>query len=137
MLIPKKVKYRKSFKGRRRQEGVASRKTRIAFGTFGLKAMEHGWVSSRQIEAARRVMTRYIRKGGKVWIRVFPDKPVTKKGAEVPMGSGKGTVDHYVVIVKPGMVMFEMDGVDDKSAHEAMKFAGHKLSVKTRYIAKQ
>jgi len=134
MLIPKKVKHRKWQKGRTR--GVASRGTRVAFGAYGLKAESARWVTARQIEAARRAMTRFIQRGGKIWIRIFPDKPVTKKGTEVPMGGGKGGVDHYVVPVLPGRVLFEIDGVTEDQAKEAMRLAAHKLPVKTRFIRK-
>ncbi len=134
MLMPKKSKYRKSHKGRR--GGVASRKTTLAFGNIGLKSLAAHWVSSRQIEAARKVLTRYIKRGGKVWIRIFPDKPVTLKGGEIPMGKGKGSVDHYVAVVKPGMIMFEMDGVNLAEAEEAMAMAAYKLPVKCRVIKK-
>ncbi len=138
MLIPKKVKYRKSHKGRGSGFGYhpASRRLTLAFGSFGLKALEPGWVTSRQIEAARRAMTRTIKRGGKIWVRVFPDHPVTTKGAEVPMGGGKGAVDHYVAVVRPGMVLFEMDGVTKEIGYEAMKLAAHKLSVRTRWVEK-
>lgn len=136
MLLPKKVKYRKSHKGKRRNRGVASRKTEISFGSYAIKSMEYAWITSRQIEAARRAMTRFIKRGGKIWIRIFPDKPVTKKGSEVPMGKGKGAVDHYVAVVKPGTILFEMDGVPEKAAREAMRLAGHKLPVKIRFIKK-
>jgi large subunit ribosomal protein L16 len=136
MLIPKKVKYRKAFKGRRRGRGVASRKIELSFGSFGLKSEGHAWITSRQIEAARRVLIRAMKKGGKIWIRIFPDKPVTTKGNEIPMGGGKGSVDHYVASVKPGMVLFEMDGVAAEAALRAMKLAGHKLPVQTKVIAK-
>ena len=136
MLLPRKVKFRKSHKGRKRNKGVASRKTEISFGSYAMKSMEYAWVTSRQIEAARRAMTRFIKRGGKIWIRIFPDKPVTKKGAEVPMGKGKGAVDHYVAIVKPGTVLFEMDGVPEDAAKEAMRLAGHKLPIKILFIKK-
>lgn len=132
--MPKKTKYRKSHKGKR--GGKATRKIDIAFGKFGLKSLENNWISSRQIEAARRVMTRYTRKGGKIWIRIFPDKPVTKKGGEIPMGKGKGAVDHYVVVVKPGMIMFEMSGIPEDKAKEAMELAAYKLPVKCKFITK-
>lgn len=121
-------------KGRRRGKGVASSKLTLAFGNCGIKSLDHAWVSSRQIEAARRVMTRYIKKGGKIWIRIFPDKPITQKGAEMPMGKGKGAVDHYIAVVKPGMVLLEMDGVAEKVAKEAMKLATFKLPVRTKFI---
>jgi large subunit ribosomal protein L16 len=136
MLLPKKVKHRKWHKGRHRQRGIATRNTTLAFGDFGLKSEEHGWVTSRQIEAARRILTRYVRRGGKIWIRIFPDKPVTKKGNEVPMGGGKGVPDHYVVVVKPGAILFEMVGVTRDAAKEAMHMAGYKMSVKTKFIEK-
>lgn len=132
--MPKKSKYRKSHKGRR--GGKTNRKIKIAFGSYALKSKEAHWVTSRQIEAARRVMTRYTKRGGKIWIRVFPDKPVTQKGGEMPMGKGKGAVDHYVVVVKPGMIIFEMDGVDEKMAKEAMELAAYKLPVKCKFIVK-
>jgi large subunit ribosomal protein L16 len=137
MLIPKKVKHRKSHKGRARGKRVASRKTQLAFGTIGLKATTESWVTSRQIEAARRAMTRAIKRGGKIWIRIFPDKPVTSKGSEMPMGKGKGAVDHYVVVIRPGTVMFEMAGVEDALAQEAMTLASHKLPVKTRIVTRE
>lgn len=138
MLLPKKVKYRKSHKGKTSGYGMhpATRKTLLAFGSFGLKSLEGLWVNSRQIEAARRAMTHAIKRGGKIWIRVFPDHPVTTKGAEVPMGGGKGAVDHYVAAVLPGMIMFEIDGVDAETATEALRLAAHKLPVKTRIVRK-
>ena len=132
--MPKKTKYRKSHKGRR--GGKASRMVDVSYGHFGLKSEEACWISARQIEAARRVMTRYIKKGGKIWIRLFPAKPVTKKGGEIPMGKGKGSVDHYVAVVKPGMVMFEMDGLSAEMAKLAMVSAGYKLPVKCRFVVK-
>lgn len=134
MLMPKKLKHRKSHKGKR--GGKATRKTEISFGSFGLKSMQNNWVSARQIEAARRVMTRYIKRSGKIWIRIFPDKPVTAKGGEMPMGKGKGSVDHYVAVVKPGMVLFEMEGVTMETAKEAMISAAHKLPIDCRFISK-
>ncbi|PIT88456.1 MAG: 50S ribosomal protein L16 [Candidatus Magasanikbacteria bacterium CG10_big_fil_rev_8_21_14_0_10_36_32] len=137
MLLPKKVKHRKWHKGRRRQEGVATRTNTLSFGEFGLKSGGHGWISSRQIEAARRVLTRYVRRGGKIWIRIFPDKPVTKKGNETPMGGGKGAPDHYICVVKPGTILFEMGGITKESAMDAMKMAGYKISVRTKYIEKK
>ena len=133
--MPKKTKYRKSHKGRR--GGKATRKITIAFGSYGLKSLENCWVSSRQIESARRTMTGFIKRGGKIWIRIFPDKPVTQKGGEMPMGKGKGPVDHYVAVVKPGMVMFEMEGISEEVAREAMELAAHKLPVKCKFIKKQ
>jgi large subunit ribosomal protein L16 len=135
MLIPRKVKHRKWQKGRMR--GKASSKTKIDFGSYGLKSLGTAWVTSRQIEAARRAMTRFVQKGGKIWIRIFPDKPVTTHGSEVPMGGGKGSVDHYVVVVKPGMIMFEIDGVSEEMASEAMRLASHKLPVRTKFIIKE
>lgn len=137
MLIPKKVLHRKWQKGRRRQLGVATRANAVDFGQFGLKATSYGWVTSRQIEAVRRVLTRFVRRGGKVWIRVFPDRPVTKKGNETPMGGGKGSPDHYAAVIKPGTVLFEMGGITLESAKEAMELAGHKLGVGTKFVVKQ
>ena len=134
--MPKKVKHRKIQRGGKIR-GVAKRMNEISFGSFGLKSLEPNLVSSRQIEAARRAMTRYIQRGGKIWIRIFPDKPMTKKGDETPMGKGKGSVDHYVAVVKPGTVMFEMDGVKKEMAKEAMRLASHKLNVKTKFITKE
>jgi len=136
MLFPKKVKHRKWHKGRARGRRIATSKTELNFGSFGLKALEGAWVSSRQIEAARRAMTRFIKRGGKIWIRIFPDKPVTKKGEQSVMGSGKGPVDHYVAVIKPGMVLFEMDGIEREMAEEAMKLAARKLPIKTKFIFK-
>jgi len=136
MLIPKKVKHRKWHKGRRRFKGVETRGTNLSFGSYGLKSQGRAWLTARQIEAARRAMTRYVARGGKIWIRVFPDKPVTKKGAETPMGGGKGAVDHYVVPIKPGRILFEMDGVSKNLAEEAMRRASFKLPVKTKFITK-
>lgn len=134
MLQPKKVKHRKWHKGTSR--GVETRGTELAFGAYGLKALEARWVSARQIEAARRAITNYIQRGGKVWIRIFPDKPVTKKPPEVTLGGGKGSVDHYVVAVRPGRVLFEMDGVSPDTAVEALRLAAHKLPIKTKFIKK-
>jgi len=136
MLMPKKVKHRKWHKGRARNKRNATSKLSVAFGDYGVKATSSCWVTSRQIESARRTITNFTKRGGKVWIRIFPDKPVTKKGAEVPMGSGKGAVDHYVCTVKPGMVLFEISGVTDETAREAFRLAGHKLPVKTKFVAK-
>ncbi len=135
MLMPKKVKHRKIHRGGPIR-GVAMRGNKVSFGSFGLKALENNLISSRQIEAARRAMTRYIQRGGKIWIRIFPDKPMTKKGDETPMGKGKGSVDHFVCVVKKGRIMFEMDGVKESIAKEAMKLAAHKLNVKTKFISK-
>lgn len=137
MLLPKKVKHRKWHKGRARNKRIATTKTSITFGDFGLKATTGAWVTSRQIEAARRAMTRAIKRGGKIWIRIFPDKPVTMKGSEMPMGKGKGAVDHYVAVVRPGTVMFEMGGVDEELARYALTLAGHKLPVTTRILTRE
>lgn len=137
MLVPKKVKHRKWQKGRSLNRQVETRGTTLAFGTFGLKAETSAWVNSRQIESARRTLSNFIKRGGKIWIRIFPDKPVTKRPPEVTMGGGKGAVDHYVFPVKPGRILFEMDGVSADVAKEAMRLAGHKLPVKTRMISKQ
>lgn len=134
MLMPKKTKFRKDHK--RRRGGKASRMLTVAFGSYGLKATTECWVTSRQIEAARRVMTKYVKKGGKIWIRIFPDKPVTSHGGELPMGKGKGSVDYYVAIVKPGTVMFEMDGIEETIAREAMMLAAHKLPLKCAFVTK-
>ncbi|MCK5084634.1 MAG: 50S ribosomal protein L16 [Candidatus Pacebacteria bacterium] len=135
MLMPKKVKHRKQQKGRMR--GKAHRGTSISFGSFALKSLGTSWVTSRQIEAARRAMTRYVQRGGKIWIRIFPDKPITRKPAEVPMGSGKGSLDHFAAVVKPGKIIFEMDGVEEEVAKEAMRRASHKLPIKTKFISKE
>ncbi|MCX6809068.1 MAG: 50S ribosomal protein L16 [Candidatus Berkelbacteria bacterium] len=135
MLMPKKMKYRKQQRGK--MTGTASRGNDFAFGKFAIKAMEPGWLTARAIEAARRAMTRYIKKGGQVWIRVFPDKPVTHSSAETPMGSGKGAVDHFVAVIRPGLILFEMDGVDQTLAKEAMRLAQHKISMKTKFISKE
>ena len=135
MLMPKRVKYRKAQRGNMR--GKAYRGSTLAFGEYGLKAQEPGWVTNRQIEAARVALTRSLKRGGKVWIRVFPDKPVTKKPAEVRMGSGKGAPDHWVAVVKPGRVMFEMSGVPEPIAREAMRLAGHKLPISTKFVMKE
>ena len=137
MLLPKKVKHRKWHKGRRKNKGLATRANKVSFGEFALKSMSYGWVTRRQIEATRRVLTRYVRKTGKMWIRVFPDKPVTKKGNEMPMGSGKGALDHYVAVVKPGTVLFELSGITEEKAREAIILAGHKLGLKTKFVEKQ
>lgn len=134
--MPKKVKHRKWHKLKRSGLRTATTKTRLAFGSSGLKTLSPCWLSSRQLEAARRVMSRATKRGGKIWIRVFPDKPVTRKGLEVPMGGGKGAVDHYVAIVRAGTVIFEMDGVPAEAAKEAMLLAGHKLPCKVKFIAK-
>jgi len=136
MLIPKKVKHRKWHKLRSSGLQTATTKLSLSFGEFGLKAVTPAWVTSRQIEAARRAMARYTKRGGKIWIRIFPDKPVTMKGLEVPMGGGKGGVDHYVAIVRPGTVVFEMDGVPADSAREAMRLASHKMPFRSRFVSK-
>lgn len=136
MLIPKKVKHRKWHKGRARNIRHATDKIELAFGPFGLKAMTGSWISSQEIEAGRRVLTRYIKKGGKVWIRVFPDKPVTVKGNETPMGAGKGAVDHYVAVVKPGTIIYEMDGLPADQAKIALQSAAYKLSSVCKFISK-
>lgn len=137
MFIPKKVKHRKHQKGRRIDRTVETRGTEVNFGSFGLKATTAKWVTSNQLEAARRMIIRYLRKGGKLWIRIFPDKVITRKGQEVPMGGGKGSPDHYVFPVKPGRVIFELEGIEEKDAREAFKKAGDKLPVKTKFIKKQ
>ena len=135
MLMPKRVKHRKVMRGR--MSGTAKGGTSIAFGEYGLMTEEPAWITSWQIEAARRAMTRYVKRGGKIWIRIFPDKPVTKKPAEVRMGSGKGAPDHWVAVVKPGRILFEMAGVPLAEATEAMRLAGHKLPVGVKFVAKE
>jgi len=137
MLIPKKQKFRKLFRRRGKFGGKAKGGDRLAFGAFGLKAMNTGEITSRQIEAARRAITRSVKRGGKVWIRIFPHTPITRKAAEVPMGSGKGSVDHYVALVKPGTILFEMDGVSEELAREAMRLAKYKLPVKTKFVTQE
>ena len=134
MLAPKRAKYRKQF--RNRMKGLATRGNTLSFGAVGLKSQEAGWVTARQIEAARRAMTHYTKRGGRIWIRIFPDKPVTKKPAETRMGSGKGDVDHYVAVIRPGTVLFEMGSVEEKVALEAMRLAAHKLTLKTKIISR-
>lgn len=134
MLQPKKTKHRKLQKGRRRFAGKAFRGTEVSFGSFGLRALEARWITDRQIEATRRVLSRFTQKGGKVWIRIFPDKPVTSKGQEVPMGGGKGSVDHFAAPVKPGRILFEIDGVSASVAAEAIRQAGNKLPIKTKLV---
>ena len=133
MLMPKKVKWRKQQRGRMR--GLAHRGSKLSFGTYGLKAVEPAWVNSRQIEAARIAITRYIKRGGKLWIRIFPDKPVTIKPAETRMGKGKGSPEFWVAVVKPGRILFELEGIPPQTAKEAMRLASHKLPLKTRFIA--
>ena len=135
MLSPKRVKFRKMFKGRTR--GIASRGAQISFGSYGLMAMEPGWVTSRQIEAARVALTRHIKRGGKVWIRIFPDKPITKKPAETRMGKGKGSPEMWVAVVKPGRVMFELEGVTPEIAQKAMALASAKMPVKTKFVVRE
>jgi large subunit ribosomal protein L16 len=135
MLMPKRVKYRKQQRGRMR--GYSKGGTTVAFGEYGLKSLERGWISNRQIEAARIAMTRKIKRGGKVWINVFPDKPVTKKPAETRMGSGKGNPEGWVAVVKPGRVMFELAGVPEDLAREAMRLAANKLPVKTKIVSRE
>ncbi|MCB0299463.1 MAG: 50S ribosomal protein L16 [Calditrichaeota bacterium] len=135
MLMPKKVKHRRVMRGRR--AGNATRGASVSFGQFGLKALEAGWITSRQIEAARVAMTRYIKRGGKVWIRIFPDKPITKKPAETRMGKGKGSPEYWVAVVKPGRVMFELAGVSEEIAKEAMRLASHKLPIKTKFVTRK
>ena len=135
MLMPKRVKFRHVQRGR--LKGKASRGTTISNGQYGLVALEPAWITSNQIEAARIAMTRYIRRGGQVWIKIFPDKPITEKPAETRMGSGKGSPEYWVAVVKPGRIMFEMDGVAEEVAKEAMRLAGHKLPIKTKFISKE
>ncbi|MDD3480801.1 MAG: 50S ribosomal protein L16 [Patescibacteria group bacterium] len=135
MLMPKKTKYRKSHKNIR--NGNAKRGSELIFGNYGIKAVTASWVDSRQIEAARRAMTRYIKRGGKVWIRIFPDQPVTKKPNEVGMGKGKGSPDHFIFQVRPGRIIFEMGGVTEELAREALRLGAHKLPVKVKFIAKE
>ena len=134
MLMPKRVKYRRVQRGR--LKGKAVRGTRVTNGSYGLVALEPAWITSNQIEAARIAMTRYIRRGGQVWIKIFPDKPITEKPAETRMGSGKGSPEYWVAVVKPGRVMFEMDGVSEEIAKEAMRLAMHKLPIKCRFVTK-
>jgi large subunit ribosomal protein L16 len=132
MLMPKKVKYRKQQKGKRR--GKAWRGSSISFGEYGLRVMECGYITDRQIEASRIAMTRFIKRGGKIWLRLFPDKPITTKPAEVRMGSGKGALDHWVAVVRPGKILFEMEGVDQATAREAMRLASNKLPLLTKFV---
>ena len=135
MLLPKRAKYRKQFRGR--MKGKAHRGNTVSHGQYGLVALEPAWITNRQIEAARIAMTRYIKRGGQVWIKIFPDKPVTAKPAETRMGSGKGSPEYWVAVVKPGRVLFEMDGVSKEIAMEAMRLAGHKLPIKTKFVEKE
>lgn len=134
MLMPKKVKFRKQQRGRRR--GFATRGGDLSFGDYGLQAMEPGWVTARQIEASRIAMTRHIKRGGKIWIRIFPDKPITKKPAETRMGKGKGAPEEWVCVIKPARILFEMEGVTEEVAREAMRLAAHKLPLRTRFVAR-
>ncbi len=133
--MPKKVKFRKQQRGKRR--GLAHRGSTLSFGNYGLQATECGWLSTRQIEAARIAMTRYIKRGGKIWIRIFPDKPITKKPAETRMGSGKGAPEDWVVVLKPGRILYEMEGVTEDIAREAFRLASHKISIPTKFIKRQ
>ena len=135
MLQPKRAKYRKQFRGR--MKGNATRGVEVTFGDYGLQALEPAWVTARQIEAARRAIVRFVRRRGKYWIRVFPDKPVTAKPAETRMGKGKGAVDHYVAVVKPGRVIFELSGVTEELAREAMRLASHKLPLKCQFVRRE
>jgi large subunit ribosomal protein L16 len=134
MLMPKRTKYRKQHRGR--MKGQASRGNKLSFGEFGLQALEPCWMTSRQIEAARRAIVRHVKRGGKLWIRVFPDKPVTARAAETRMGKGKGAVDYWVAVVKPGRMIFEISGVQEEHAREAMRLASHKLPIKTRFVSR-
>jgi len=135
MLIPKRVKFRKQQRGRR--AGIAARGSSLAFGQYGLKALEAAWISNRQIEAARRAMTRYVKRGGKVWIRIFPDKPITAKPAETRMGKGKGAPEGWVAVVKPGRILYEMEGISEAEAKEAMRLAATKLPIATRFVSRK
>ncbi|NOZ62924.1 MAG: 50S ribosomal protein L16 [Calditrichaeota bacterium] len=134
MLMPKRTKYRKQQRGR--MKGKAQRGATVAFGEFGLKALEPAWITSRQIEAARVAINRYIKRGGRVWIRIFPDKPVTKKPAETRMGKGKGAPEYWVAVVKPGRILFEIEGVPEETAREAIRLASHKLPIKTKFVTR-
>jgi len=136
MLLPKKVKHRKWQKGRSKNRKIETRGTSLTYGSFGLQAVESAWIDSRQIEAARKAITFFTKKGGKMWIKIFPDKPVTKKPPEVTLGGGKGAVDHYVFPVRPGRIIFEVDGIKEDLAREALRRAGHKLPIKTKVISK-
>lgn len=133
MMMPKRVKFRKQQRGR--MKGKATRGSHIAFGEFGLKALEPAWITARQIEAARIAMTRFIKRGGKVWIRIFPDKPVTEKPAETRMGKGKGTPEYWVAVVKPGRILFEIGGIGEETAREALQLAAHKLPISTKFVS--
>jgi len=135
VLVPKKVRFRRPHRGV--MKGKASRGNKVAYGEYGLQALEHSWITNRQIEAARIAMTRYIKRGGQVWIKIFPDKPITAKPAETRMGSGKGSPEHWVAVVKPGRIMFEIAGVDEPTAREAMRLAAHKLPIKTKFVKRE
>ncbi len=135
MLLPKRVKYRRVMRGR--MKGQATRGNKLAYGDFGIQALEPAWITSNQIEAARVAMTRYIKRGGQVWIKIFPDKPVTEKPAETRMGSGKGSPEYWVAVVKPGRVLFELGDVDENTAREALRLAQHKLPIKTKFITRE
>jgi len=135
MLMPRHFKYRKMHRGR--MKGKAQRGNALSFGEFGLQALEPCWITSRQLEAARRAIVHYVKRGGKIWIRVFPDKPVTQKAAETRMGGGKGAVDHYVAVVRPGRILFEISGIEPDSAQEAMRLAAHKLPIRTRFVSRE
>ncbi len=135
MLMPSKVKFRKQQRGRR--SGKAQRGSTVSFGDYGLKAMQDCWLTARQIEASRIAMTRFVKRGGKIWIRVFPDKPITKKPTEVRMGKGKGAPEAWVAVIKPGRILFEMEGVEESTAREAMRLAAHKLPIKTKFVVRQ
>lgn len=135
MLLPKRVKYRREHRGRMKGEAKGGKE--VAFGEYGLQALEPAWITNRQIEAARIAMTRYIKRGGKVWIKIFPSKPVTQKPAETRMGSGKGSPEHWVAVVKPGKIMFELAGVPEETAREALRLASHKLPIKTKFVKRE
>ncbi|MCK4771500.1 MAG: 50S ribosomal protein L16 [Candidatus Latescibacteria bacterium] len=135
MLMPKRIKYRKQQRGK--HTGKAKRGVFVAFGAYGLRALESGWITNRQIESARVAMTRYVKRGGKIWIRIFPDKPLTEKPAETRMGKGKGNPEHWVAVVKPGRIMFEIEGVNEEVAREAFRLAAHKLPIKTAFVVRE
>jgi len=135
MLMPKRVKYRRVHRGR--MKGKAMRGNTVTYGEFGLQALEASWITSNQIESARRAMTRYVKRGGNIWIKIFPDKPVTQKPAETRMGSGKGSPEYWVAVVKPGRILFEMGGVSEEDAREAMRLAAHKLPIKTKFVTRE
>lgn len=135
VLMPKKTKYRKGHRGR--MKGVALRGSKVTFGEYGLQALECAWINAKQIEAARKALTHFLKRGGKIWVKIFPDKPYTSRPAETRMGGGKGATEYYVAVVKPGLVMFELAGVSRDEAAEAMRLAGHKLPIKTRFLVKE